>query len=87
MIAYLIQHGTAASKDEDPERPLTLRGRRDVERVADRVASVMGTARVVHSGKLRALQTAEIVAQRLGVEAVNTFSQRFGTQTQLYYQS
>lgn len=69
MNAYLIQHGIATSKDEDPERPLTDAGRREVERVMDRVAPAMDAARVLHSGKLRARQTAEIVAERLGVEA------------------
>ncbi|MEW8506443.1 MAG: phosphohistidine phosphatase SixA [Candidatus Thiodiazotropha sp.] len=60
MKLYLVQHGEACSKDVDPDRPLTDQGRRDV----DRLVAFLGQAgisadRVIHSGKLRALQTAE----------------------------
>ena len=34
MKLYLVQHGEAKSKAEDPQRPLTERGREDVARVA-----------------------------------------------------
>ncbi len=34
MELYLVQHGEAKSKAEDPQRPLTQRGREDVARVA-----------------------------------------------------
>jgi phosphohistidine phosphatase len=63
---YLMQHGEAKPEHEDPERPLTDRGREDVESVAA-IASrlALGIAAVHHSGKLRARQTAEIVASRL----------------------
>jgi len=33
MKLYLVQHGEAKSKAEDPQRPLTERGREDVARV------------------------------------------------------
>ena len=33
MKLYLVQHGLAKSKDEDPERPLTADGGQAVERV------------------------------------------------------
>jgi phosphohistidine phosphatase len=71
MKLYLVQHGEAAPKQIDPERPLTDAGRQDV----DRLAHFMGGAgirvqRVIHSGKLRAAQTAERLAQEIaaGVE-------------------
>ncbi len=69
MRLYLIQHGRATSKEEDPDRPLTDAGRQDVARVADRVAAAMGDVRVLHSGKLRARQTADLVAARLDTAA------------------
>jgi phosphohistidine phosphatase len=63
MKLYLMQHGEARPEQEDPARPLTDRGRADVERVARAAARLdLGIAQVIHSGKLRARQTAEIVA-------------------------
>jgi phosphohistidine phosphatase len=66
MNLYLMQHGEAKAETEDPSRPLTDRGRLEVERVARYAARLqLGIALVEHSGKLRARQTAEIVAARL----------------------
>jgi phosphohistidine phosphatase len=52
------------SKDEDPDRPLTEQGADDVTRVADRLTADGGLSaeRVLHSGKTRARETAEILA-------------------------
>ncbi len=63
-----MQHGAAKTKEEDPERPLTDEGRATVGRVAAR-AAVAGVKadRIYHSGILRARQTAEILADRLGM--------------------
>lgn len=61
-----MQHGEAKAESEDPERPLTDRGREEVERVARHAAALgLGIALVQHSGKQRARQTAEIVASHL----------------------
>ncbi len=66
MELYLVQHGTAKSEAEDSSRPLTDQGRSDVERLAEFLASLrLDLERVEHSGKLRARQTAEILAARL----------------------
>jgi phosphohistidine phosphatase len=64
MQVYLVQHGLAKSKAEDPARPLTAAGREEVERVA-RAAAAAGVrpASILHSGKARAEQTAEIFAE------------------------
>jgi phosphohistidine phosphatase len=63
---YLVRHGEAMSAEEDPERGLSDRGRREVERVAGAVSGRCAPlARIGHSGKLRARQTAEILAQQL----------------------
>mgnify|MGYP001827798839 FL=1 len=63
MKLYLVQHGEACSRDIDPERPLTDQGRADT----DRLVGFLGQAgirvqRVIHSGKLRAAQTAQQLA-------------------------
>ena len=75
MKIYLVQHGEAESKSVDPARPLTARGRADVERVAA-FAARLGVAvhQIRHSGKTRAGQTAECLGRALnppgGVVAV-----------------
>jgi phosphohistidine phosphatase len=66
MQLYLVQHGAAKSESEDPERSLTEEGRKTVEQMADYL-SLLGLSldRIEHSQKLRAQQTAEILAARL----------------------
>ena len=68
MKLYLIQHGEAKSEVEDPERSLTSRGEKEVTSVS-RVASGLNTkpSKVYHSGKMRAKQTAEIIANGLKI--------------------
>ena len=66
MEIYLVQHGESKPESEDPERPLTEKGRADVEAVAHYVGSLeIKVTQIQHSGKLRAKQTAEIFAQHL----------------------
>ena len=63
MQLYLVQHGASKSETEDPQRPLTDEGRRVVEHMAQYLAAVgVGLERIEHSEKLRARQTAEILA-------------------------
>jgi phosphohistidine phosphatase len=63
MKLYLVQHGEAKSKAEDPQRPLTERGREDVERVAAFAAGAgLQVGQIRHSGKRRAEETASILA-------------------------
>jgi phosphohistidine phosphatase len=66
MDLYLVQHGEAKPESEDSTRPLTERGRQDVEDVA-RAAARLGLRISVirHSGKLRAKQTAEVFVAAL----------------------
>ena len=67
MHIYLVQHGAAVSKDENPKKPLSDNGREDVKRIASFLArSRLSAARVIHSGKLRALETALLLAEVLG---------------------
>jgi phosphohistidine phosphatase len=60
MKLYLVQHGEACAKDVDPDRPLTDRGLADIDRLAEFLKQAgIRVERVLHSGKLRAAQTAE----------------------------
>ena len=60
MKLYLVQHGEACAKALDPERPLTEQGKADVNRLAVFLRkSGVTVERIIHSGKLRAQQTAE----------------------------
>jgi phosphohistidine phosphatase len=69
MQLYLVQHGHALDKEQDPERPLSDRGRRDVEAVAGFVGRLDCQARDIwHSGKARARQTAELLQPALAPE-------------------
>ena len=63
MRIYLVQHGASKSEAEDPERSLTDEGRQTVEKMADYLTSAGASVdRIKHSGKLRARQTAGILA-------------------------
>jgi phosphohistidine phosphatase len=67
MKLYLVQHGAAVPEEEDPDRPLTDEGRQGIQRLASFVArSGTRVARVIHSGKRRALETAVILASVVG---------------------
>lgn len=64
-----MRHGEAAPEQLDPRRPLTDAGRRDVERVARSAAArQLRIAEILHSGVLRARETAEIFALHLRPE-------------------
>lgn len=67
MKLYLMQHGDARSKGDDPERRLTERGETDTRKMAEYVVAhgLIDIRRILHSGKARAAQTAEIVAAHL----------------------
>jgi len=64
MKLYLVQHGEACAKDINPERPLTGQGEVDIDRVAKFLLHAgIQVDRVIHSEKLRAIQTAERLAK------------------------
>lgn len=68
MEIYLIQHAQAESSEEDPARPLSKEGELSIERIAGYVKKLGITVDCIyHSGKLRAQQTAEILAKQIGV--------------------
>jgi phosphohistidine phosphatase len=64
MIVYLVQHGQSKSEEEDPQRRLTDKGIGEVKKVADFLHPLeLGVDAVWHSGKARAQQTAELLAE------------------------
>ena len=66
VLHYLVRHGDAKSELEDPAKPLSDHGREDVLRVARYAASIgLEVAEIRHSNRLRARQTAEILAEHL----------------------
>ena len=68
----MVQHGEALAEAADATRPLSDRGWDDVRKLAGFLAARGLAARVVHSGKLRARQTAEVLAAAMEapVEAI-----------------
>ena len=76
MALYLVQHGKSLSKEQDPHKGLSEEGTAEVKRIAEVAANYgVSVSRIVHSGKQRALQTAEILAEILspaeGVRAID----------------
>lgn len=76
MHLYLVQHAESMSKEQDPDRPLSEKGLADINRMASYAAShlAIDIGRILHSAKLRARQTAEVLANHLrpkdGIEPV-----------------
>jgi phosphohistidine phosphatase len=62
----VVQHGKSLPKTEDPEKGLSTEGKMETERIAG-VARGYGVkvSRIVHSGKKRARETAEVLASQL----------------------
>ena len=69
MKLYIVRHGMAASASVDPQRGLTQTGRAQVESVAKQLEALNLTVDCIrHSGKARAEQTAEILAEAITVK-------------------
>ena len=76
MELFLVQHGQAMSKADDPQRRLTPDGAEVVGRIAIWARETgLRVQQIRHSGKLRAQETAQILAEHLnparGVIAVS----------------
>ena len=66
MPICFAQHGSALAEQVDPNRPLSEEGRKEVERVAAHLRKVgVSAKKVFHSGKTRAKETAQILAERI----------------------
>jgi phosphohistidine phosphatase len=66
MLLYLVQHAEAKSKEEDPNRDLTAKGRSDIGNIGKYLEKLdLRISRIVHSGKARSLSTAAVLAASL----------------------
>ncbi len=73
MILYFLRHGLALDreewKDDDLLRPLTSRGMKNMLRQAETFRALdLGLDIIISSPLVRAYQTADIVAKRLGMQ-------------------
>ena len=67
MYLYLIQHGEAKSEAEDPKRGLTERGAANAKKAGAFLKQLQRKiTSICHSGKKRAEQTAQILADEMG---------------------
>lgn len=68
MLLHLVQHAEAKSKDIDPSRGLSEKGINDIKKVAEYAAKLkVSVNRIIHSGKMRALQSAQVLAEHISV--------------------
>ncbi|KTC80279.1 phosphohistidine phosphatase SixA [Legionella cherrii] len=66
MKIYLIQHGESLGKEIDPQQSLSKQGIADIEHLGHFLShKKIKIARIIHSGKRRAEQTASILASNL----------------------
>jgi phosphohistidine phosphatase len=66
MALFLVQHGLALPKDKDPAKGLSEEGRAQTERIAEVARGYrLKVSAIIHSGKTRAQQTAEIFERYL----------------------
>lgn len=66
MALYLVQHGKSLPKDQDPEKGLSETGVAESRRIADVAKGYrVAVSAIYHSGKTRALQTADIFDEAL----------------------
>lgn len=71
MRVYLVQHGQAMTEEQNPDRPLSEKGRAEVERVASFLSrSCAPIPRIIHSPKTRARDTAAVLARVLDLGEV-----------------
>ncbi len=66
MRLYIVQHGESLPKDVNPDRPLSDQGRADIRRLTEWLSShEVQIAQILHSGKTRAKETAELLGPLL----------------------
>lgn len=69
MRVYLVQHGKALSPEIDPEKGLSPQGKEEVDRLGKFFAKKsFPLFTILHSGKKRAKETAEILGKHLEPE-------------------
>ncbi len=72
MAIYLARHGEAVSVEKDPEKPLSHKGKSEVEKMADLLKSLgLKVNKIKHSEKKRARETAEIFSSKISSGTVS----------------
>jgi phosphohistidine phosphatase len=67
MISIIVQHGDNISKEENPDKPLSTKGRDQIQNLVNFLNVIKWyPERIIHSGKLRAAETAEIAGKGTG---------------------
>jgi phosphohistidine phosphatase len=70
MKIYLVRHGEANPEEIDPEKNLSDSGRNEIKHLAESIRHLNITVKEMrHSGKARARQTAEILADSISSES------------------
>lgn len=73
MFIYLVQHAEAKPESEDPKRGLSEKGMKDIRKIASFISKLnIQVNEIFHSGKLRAEQTAEVLAKALKIKSSQT---------------
>ncbi len=71
MKVYLVQHGLSVPEEKDPQKPLSEEGRDETQKTARFLkAENINVKNLWHSKKVRAIQTAQIIAQYIGCEDI-----------------
>jgi phosphohistidine phosphatase len=69
MYLYLVQHAEAVTEEIDPSRGLSEKGMDDIKGISRYISGMnMIVHEIFHSGKKRALQTAQVLATHLKIE-------------------
>lgn len=77
MALFLIQHGKSLPKNKDPQKGLSPEGIAETKRIAEVAKGyAVAVSKIIHSGKTRARQTAEIFETAL--KPLNGIHERSG---------
>ena len=69
MKVYLVHHAHALTKEEDPQRHISPKGREQADRLGNRFRQLgVAPVRILHSDKQWTIDTAERIAAKLGAE-------------------
>lgn len=69
LYLYILQHGEAVPKEIQPDRPLSEQGIRDIRILALHMQNMgVQLGKIFHSGKLRAEQSARLIAETISPE-------------------
>jgi phosphohistidine phosphatase len=69
MQVLLIHHADALTAEQNPERPLSPKGREQADRLGVRLRALgVAPVRILHSDKLWTIETAQRIAAKLGME-------------------